>query len=1329
MSGLQLSDQQASIERPALPVTASDGNAVYEFPCTRAQRRFWLMERLHPGSPALNIAVRWRLVGQIDPALVEEAYIALVRRHEILRTAIVERDGEPVQRVLADVPIEMQFANLTSLPHLERQAVADQITLELARRPFDLAAPPLLRACLLKLDESEFRFLLTLHHAIGDGWSVGLIARDLVDLYEARINPLATGPGPLDLQYADVAVWESETQPGPEIEAGVEYWRQKLAGYGPFSVVTDKPRTTPRAITARIEGRQLPRHLTRAATSWAAEQGASFFALALATLSVVLYRYGNQYDVLMGTQVAGRSHAEMEGVIGPFINTLVLRVDVSGDPAFSTMVDRARETVEGAIGHADTPFEELLDIVRPLRGTQQSPLFQVNFIYQRSFVSDQHRRDFTLLDMPSLSPGPLYDLNFFMVERADGWRLSCEYDTGLYETETISRFLEHFEDVLTTALTAPHLSIGELAVASDTDRATIATWNPPRHELPFEPVHRLVSAQAATTPRARAVLSGTDSLTFARIETLSNQIAHVLIGEGVQPGDLVGICLDRSVMLPVVLLAVLKTGAGYVPLDPEYPAQRLAQMAQDSAFKALITTVALRSRVPRTEAATVLIDADDSLVNGAPSHDPGITVGGDELAYVLFTSGSTGRPKGVQVTHRALTNLLVAMRREPGLAAHDVFVAVTSPSFDIAALELFLPLMVGAKLVIATREETRDGEELLRLLRRSSATCLQATPATWRMLAETSWNGVPRLRMLCGGEPLPRDLAERLLPFGELWNMYGPTETTIWSSVLRVTSGAASIPIGPPIANTTFHVLDQQRRPVPLGAPGELYIGGIGLARGYLGRPDLTEERFIPVDGILPGGDAGERLYRTGDMVRWRNDGSLDFLGRADQQIKLRGFRIELGEIEAVLAADPKVQAAVAALQPGPGGEPRLVAFVVPQGGGGLDKDFPARAQAMLAAALPAYMRPSVIQAIDSLPLTPNGKVDRPALPLADSPEQNAPTRQLDHLERAIAEIWQELLGPVEIGPDSDFFELGGDSIKAARLLSRLGRDYGQVSFSSLLQGPTVARLARLVANTGATDNDPRIVILRSGSAVRPIWGISTTTIFRRLADRLDDQPFYVVRAQDTELAAILACPNLEAIASYYLSAVRRAQPHGPYALLGFCAEAAVAFEMARQLEQMGETVDMLILIDGWAPGYNRRLGPIRGRLANQIYYVCSLYKRLRMAMKSGRLRPVADDLPPPDPNEGISAAGLIHRHIQTRAKFYQPRPFSGRALVVRSTTQPHGPLLDHSLGWNAVIDGGLDIIEVEGDHLSIFAEPGVDTMATGVASFAGAAALLPQIA
>jgi amino acid adenylation domain-containing protein len=1302
---------------------------IFEFPCSHAQRRFWILDRLQPGAPWLNIAVRWHMAGRVEPEKLRAAFGALLQRHEILRTGFIEVDGAPRQRIVSEVPVELPTIDLATLPREAREAEATRITLDLAAKPFDLDTPPLIRIALLHLGGTEWRLLCTLHHIIGDGWSIGLVMRDLADLYERALQPTLPPLPPPELHYADIALWAAEH---PADAAARAYWERRLKNLKPFELLTDRPRQATRLGRAAIATRLLPVALTEAGIDWAHAHGTTFFTLSLATLATVLHRFGTERDIVIGTQVAGRSRPEMEPVIGPFINTLVLLVDAAGDPDFLTLFERAREAVEGALTHAETPFEEMVNIVRPTRSTgHHHPLFQINLIHQRSFVPDQHRAEFRLLDMPSLSPGAPYDLNFFMVERGEGWRLSCEYDTDLFEAETVARLLHLFETVLASAIAAPEKRIGELASAGHEDRASIARWNETRAAIPDASLPVLITAEAERAPGAVAVLGGGERLTYAELESRSNRLAHLLIGRGVVPGDRIGICLDRSVLLPVALLAILKTGAAYVPLDPDYPEARLAMMAEDAGLKALVTRRSLAATVPGRGEASILLDTVQDMLAALPDRCPNIRRAPQDIAYLLFTSGSTGRPKGVEIPDRALVNLLTAMRRKPGLGPDDVLVSVTSISFDIAALELFLPLVAGARLVIASQAETRDGDALADLLKRSDATVIQATPATYHLLLDTGWTGPGRLKMLCGGEALPRSLAARLLPHGELWNMYGPTETTIWSAALAVTDGTGPVPVGGPIANTRFEVLDEALRRVPLGAPGELMIGGAGLARGYLGNPSLTAERFVHPDDP----DLGDRLYRTGDLVRWRRDGTLEFLGRLDQQVKLRGHRIELGEVEAALADDPAVAAVAIALQTGPGDAPRLVAFVVPEDPTLSSTVLESQVRHRAATVLPAYMRPSAVVALAALPFTPNGKIDRRRLPQAVLPDPGQTAEPLDPVERRLAAIWQDLLGPIEIGRDADFFELGGDSLSASRLSARLKREFGvSVSLSVLFEDATLGRLAQLVrpqpeahpARVMAEEDDPALVVIRRDGSRKPLWGIATPTIFRKLAERLAiDRPFNVIRPPDSEAGIFLSCQTLEQIAAYYLARLRRLQPTGPYALLGFCCDAAVSFEMTRQLESKGETVDLLVLIDAWAPGYRWRLGPIRGRLAYTEYKAKRLIDILGRlatgtvrAIRTGDPHAVTAGLPKSDPIYGASAAARMHDHTAACTSRARPGTVKAGALVIRSAFQPDGFFLDRHLGWPALVRGGTSLVTVSGDHLGIFFEPGVDALADGINTF-----------
>ena len=1310
-----------------------------QHPCTLAQERFWILDRLLPGNPALNIAVRWRLVGRFSTNELEQAFRLILSRHEGLRTAFVERDGDLIQVVKPSVPFRLPVVDISSLSDDAVEAEVERLTKLEARGSFDLADPPFLRVTQVRVRDDQSVLLVTVHHIVADGWSIGVLAREMGEICAAlQGGRLPTLP-PLSLSYGDFALQQRESLSNSDFVADEAFWRNSLGDMKHFELQTDFPRPLEQTANGSIVSILLPRATTDGFTRLARRNGCTMFMAALTVLYTLLHRYSGETDIAIGTQTAGRDEVDVENLVGLFINTLILRGDLSGAPTFEELLERTRDLVSDAFEHQRLPLERVIEIVAPKRDLSRNALFSVNFIFQRSFIENATYGDFKLIDMPSRSAGALYDLNFFMVERPEGWRISCEYNTDLFEQATAQRLIAHFNNLMQSAIAEPDLKISALPILSEAERhALIIDANDTAAPYPREmTVPQLFMEQAAKTPSTVAVVCGRASITYEQLDRASSSLAQHLLALGVA-GGLVGVMLDRSVDLPVALLGIMKAGAAYVPLDPAYPAARLAQIVEDAGLVALVTTSGLRERstgdMPRIE-----IDH----LPAAPEPRPLPEIPPESRAYVIFTSGSTGRPKGVQIPHRALVNFLWAMRERPGLGADDVLLSVTTISFDIAALEMFLPLIVGARLVVASGTQTTDGRELLALLEREKATVLQATPVTWELLIEAGWRGPQALKMLCGGEALSRRLANQLLRRGgELWNMYGPTETTIWSSAYRVGPGKGPVPIGGIIANTQFYVVDGRDGLVPPGAPGELVIGGDGVAIGYLGRDDLTRARFSP-DVFRPG--SGGRLYRTGDIVRSRTPGEFEYLGRTDHQVKLRGFRIELGEIEAAILADPEIAEAVATIYRPDAGEPSLAAYIV---GSGAHWKPPhqaiARLRAQLAQSLPKYMQPQFLTVLEALPRTPNGKIDREALPApvverAIGQEAASP---LDKVEQRLAAIWQSVLGLEAIDRGADFFELGGHSLLAARLLMRVEVEFGhKISLASLFKSPTLESMARLLKQTDLRQHDFRQVVrLQTTGSKSPVIGINNTGLYFTLSKRLgNDRPFTALQLFDPSFSRDQMPDSFEAIAEQYVALIREVQPTGPYALLGWCVGGALAFEVARQLIATGEAITLLAMIDTWAPNYINDLGPVRGRLADYSYrwqLILQDWARARaepggvgrfignrsFVQKIGRLfgRTTAGaDMTLGAQGRYVTADGYdqwLLRYLQKTIGRYRPGAYPGKITILRSEQEPHGTFLDRSFGWQRHTDQPVDVVTLPGDHFSIFTEPGVDDMAQAIA-------------
>ena len=1022
-------------------------------PLSFAQERLWFLERLEPGSGVYTIALALALSGPLDVAAWRRSLDAIRDRHEALRTVFRETDEGALQLVELEAGPGWlaPLVDLAALAASLRTAEADRLARADAARPFDLERGPLVRALLLRLARAEHHALVAAHHLVWDGWSTRVFLAELQALYEAFVRDAASPLPELPVQYADYAVWQRQWLAGERLAAQLAFWRARLADETPLDLPTDFPRPAAQSFRGALLPVAFPPLLAAAVRKAARGQGCTVFMVLLAAFQAVLARYAGQETVSVGTPVAGRTRTATEQLIGLFVNTLVLRTDLSGDPTFAALLWRVRELALEAHVHQDLPFAKLVEELQPARRLSHSPLFQVMFILQNAPGEAPELAGLHVAPRRPARETAKFDLTLSLSEEGEALFGSLEYAVDLFERGTMERLVGHLETLLAAAVTKPARRLSELPLLSGAERRQLLLdWNATEADYPEETLPELLATSAAVRPEGVAAEHAGERLTYAELQARSNRLARYLAKHGVGPEVRVGLCLERSLDLLVALLGALKAGGVYVPLDPAYPRERIALVLEDAAPPVVLTQRSLRTLLPSGGRVVVSLDEERDAIaaeNPEPFPCPALP---DNLAYVLFTSGSTGRPKGVQVTHGALVNFLEAMRREPGFTAGEALLAVTTLSFDIAGLELYLPLLAGGQVVIASRETAADGRLLAAELTRSGAEVLQATPATWRMLLDAKWEGNGTLRALCGGEALPEELAAELLPrVGSLWNLYGPTETTIWSSVVKVRHGEP-VRVAPPLANTRFYVVDRSFQPVPVGIPGELWIGGDGLARGYLGRPELTAERFVPD----PFGGAGERAYRTGDLVRWRSDGRLEFLGRLDHQVKVRGFRIELGEVEAALDAQPGVERAVV-MAKGEVADKRLVAYVVGEAQ-------PARLREALHARLPEYMVPSVFVQLESLPLTPNGKVDRKALPEPEAVSVAEYVAPRTLAEELLAEIWGEVLKRDPIGAHDNFFDLGGHSLLAMRVVARVYHAAGvELPLRTVFEAPTLGGLAR----------------------------------------------------------------------------------------------------------------------------------------------------------------------------------------------------------------------------------------------------------------------------
>ncbi|AKT37644.1 non-ribosomal peptide synthetase [Chondromyces crocatus] len=1071
----------------SLPLRRMERPAV--LPLSLAQQRFWFLDQLAPGGHFYNVPAGFWLRGPLDPSLLERSVHAIAARHEALRTTFPAIEGQPQQRIAPEPTVALKLVDLSHLVAEARHIEVKRLAADAIRCPFDLAGGPLVRWLVIRLADEEHLLVLTMHHIISDGWSVGLLLQELTALY-AAFRSGAPSPLPeLQVQYADYVLWQRQWLDGEVREHQLAYWKQKLAGVPTaLELPTDRPRPPVQRFQGAVSRFELPIALTAAITALSTREGATPFMTLLAAFNVVLSRYAGVDDLCVGTPVAGRNHAELAGLVGLFVNTLVLRTDLSGDPSFLDLVRRVRDTLLEAHEHQDVPFDQVVDALQAPRDLSRTPLFQVLFVFQEAPPQDVKAADLSVSLLDGSTDVDLtiakFDLTLGLEKSERGMCGWLEYNTDLFDAATIDRMAGHFRTLIEGAVAAPEARISALPMLTTGERHQIlGVWNDTAVDHGDERcMHALFEAQAARTPDAVAVLFEGEQLTYAELNQRANRLAHHLRDQGVGPGVLVGICAERSPELPVALFGVLKAGGAYVPLDPAYPRDRLAFMLEDTRAPLLLTQRRLLSSLPEHTARVLCLDdLGDALVS-VPDEDLPSRAAADDLCYVIYTSGSTGRPKGVAISHRAIGNHMRWMQATHPLLPTDRTLQKTAFSFDAAGKEFFATLCAGATLVLPRADGHRDSAYLVRMLAEHRITFLQVVPSLLKvLLEEAEITQCTELRWLyCAGEALSVELTTRLferLPQVRLVNTYGPTEASIDVTSWTCARGPLppAIPIGQPMANTRIHILGPHLELVPIGVPGELYIGGTNLARGYVNRPALTADRFV----VDPHCASGERLYRTGDRVRRLADGTLDFLGRIDNQVKLRGFRIELGEIETALERLPGVLEAVVTVREDVPGDRRLVAHVAQREHADLSG---ADLRQALGATLPEYMVPAAFVLLDALPKTPNGKVDRNRLPAPDWAHRDpgatfvAPRTPV---EDVLASVWSEVLGVPRVGVHDDFFSLGGHSLLATQAMARLRACLGvELPLRALFEAPTVAALAERVEASRRTD---------AGMAISPL--------------------------------------------------------------------------------------------------------------------------------------------------------------------------------------------------------------------------------------------------
>jgi amino acid adenylation domain-containing protein len=1350
--------EQRLIERRAAAARrAAITRREVESPCelSYAQELLWLLSQVFDDGVAYNAPGAFHLEGQLDLELLGRALDGLVKRHEILRTTYTVIDGVPKQVVGPTAPWSLNVVDLRQWPEETREAEAQRILKEESRFAFDLVNGPVLRPTVIRLGDREHILMLVLHHVATDGWSRAVLYRDLTTLYEAHANGVAADLPPLSIQYADYAVWQRRWLDSGVGDAQLDYWKRKLArAPSRLDLPADFPRPPVRSYVGEqvsmmldIETREGLRHAARR------HDGTLFVAL-LSIFATLLSRYAGQEDIVIGTPFAGRNRSELESMVGYFINPLALRVDLSGDPSFDELLVRARDTVLDAFAHADVPYETVVRATNPERDLSQTPVFQAMIVFHNPSWQTQRPKfqpeGIRCTEITHEKGWSKFDVLVGMSERSTGLNTTWEYSTELFKRSTLLRMMEHFRALAASAAVSPERPLSRLTMLSEGERARlVVSFNAGRDALPDgESMKELIEAQVARTPDRTAVVFADERLTFDELNRRANRIAALLGAHGVGPGTLVGVLMEKSIDLVPAVIGVMKAGGAYIPLDPLYPPDRIEFMLSDAKPSVLLTHEKHVGALPAEHGTVLALDAAGAL-ESLPDTDPPTIAKGDDLAYIIYTSGSTGSPKGAMIANRSLVSAQHAYARAYRLGELTAHLQMASFSFDVFTGDLIRSLPVGAKLVLCPIEVVVDPPRLYEVMQREQIDAAEFVPATASLLfehLEREGRTLDFMRLVVVSSEAWRNEKYRFFkslcgPNTRLVNAYGLTEATIDSTWFEPDEDTELVPgrfvpIGGPLDNTSVYVLDSRLEPQPIGIPGELCVGGVAVARGYLNRPELNAEKFVPD----PFSDVpGALLYRTGDLARWLEDGTIDFLGRTDRQLKVRGFRIEPGEIEAVLESHAGVRAAAVTVREDEASSARLVAYLTPADSDALPHFDELRT--LVANRLPAYMIPAAWVLVDPLPLTPNGKVDFDALPdpefdrSATAGEFIAPRTET---ERALAAVWSEVLGIDDVGVTDNFFELGGHSLLAVRLFAEIERTLGvRLPLASLFQGATIEAMAQMIGDSESSADEtwPSIVLLKEGDEERhPFfivgWVDGELIGYRELAAHWSGQPLYGLLAPGVD-GRTLPRDTIEGIASYYIDEIRRFQPHGPYYIGGFCFSGLVAYEIGRQLAEQGERLGSVALIDAYWHGSRRK--PTRAQIEREKF------SELKQADMRGRvtwLRNRAVRLKNRVRTEiyfksGYFTLDLLARlrrgQLPTRrwnmvtvagaraAKRYKPIPADVRIDFFRAQTEP----TDEATVWDGLARRGVALHQVVGpemSHVTICKEPGVRRLAAAMA-------------
>jgi amino acid adenylation domain-containing protein len=1337
----------SSVESAIVPVSR-DG----ELPLSFAQQRLWLVQQISPDNNSYNLLEALKLEGSLNIAALKQSLCELVRRHEILRTTFPTVDGKPIQLIAPPGALTLPIHDLQGLSAEEQTDQIQQMVKSLASQTFDLAVGPLVQFTLLQLSDREHVLLLKMHHIIYDGWSLNIFFTELSQLYAAFSQGLPNPLAELPIQYADFAVWQRQWLTGEVLDRQLNYWQQQLAGVpGVLELPTDKPRPPIQTFQGGFESFQLDRDLTQRLLQLSQESQTTLFMTLLAAFLVLMSRYSGQSDIVVGSPIANRNSKSVEQLMGFFANTLALRGDLSGNPSFADFLAQVRQTTLSAYAHQDLPFEMLVEKLQLERDLSRNPLVQVMFSLQNAPQSEGNLLGLNIQNMAlPIDIKARFDLEVNFWEVPGGLEGVWSYNSDLFDGTTITRIAQHFQTLLQAIVANPKARIAELPMLSPTEHhQLLVEWNDTQTDYPHDKcIHQLFESQVARTPHAVAVVYGKEQLTYHELNCRANQLAHYLQSLGVGTDVLVGICVERSIEMIVGLLGILKAGGAYVPLDSEYPQERLTFMLEDARISVLLSWQSLLDKLPEHTAQIVCLDTDWHLIEKLSQDNAIADVQATNLAYLIYTSGSTGQPKGVEVVHRGVNRLLFGVNYVH-LDATQRFLQMAPISFDASTFEIWGALLHGAKCVLFP-EKIPTAQNLKEQIDKHGITILWLTAALFNSIIdddEKALSGIKQL--LIGGEALSVAHVRKAcqtLSETQIINGYGPTESTTFSCChpipRQIRTTIESIPIGRPIANTQVYILDQYLQPVPVGVPGELHIGGAGLALGYLNRPELTNEKFIPNPFEK---EQGSRLYKTGDLARYLPDGNIEYLGRIDNQVKIRGFRIELGEVEVALSQHEDVQVSCVIVREDTPGEKQLAAYIVPQ------KDVTlttSELRQFLGNKLPGYMIPSAFVILESLPLTANGKVDRRALKApARTNDSNRFIEARNQLEMKLVQIWSKILKIGKIGVQDNFFDLGGHSLLATYLMTQIKQLFDKdIPLTKLFQNPTIEQLATIIQKDSSESSESCLVAIQPNGSNLPFFCVpgagGRPFYFYNLGRYLGtDQPLYSFENNlYQELGAIT---RIEGIASIYITAMQSVQPQGPYFLGGHSYGGNVAFEMAQQLYKQGHEVAMLAIIDSSAPTYKDKQMLLdyidwdHARWLAEVSKGIEVYLDKNIDISYETLQPLsveeqlkyvlhyfkmANMLPPNAETTQLTNIVQAYKNSCLCLVDYVPRQlYPGKVTILRANEDmpddPNSELAseisqDFSLGWSEFSTEPVDVHFVLGNHVTIVAEPHVQVLA-----------------